>query len=1208
MVTRVARLLVKASVPAVGAAFAAGALPFEMTPLFPEETSPAGFGLTEAPRWHIAKLAADTDVASAWNMCHQIRTGGMGLAANTVDFAEPDFQQQWDFGVPAESNQAAMAAAAPRVCDKPVDPATDPNGYSKPDPYTWRWFQADAYAGFDTARTHIDTGALGNTLERVTIAHLDTGYRKDHAVLPEFLDTTKGRSFVKNDTDPNSAVDPGITGFGNNPGHGTGTLSLLAGNVFDATKFGDVRGLVGAAPFARIIPVRVANSVVEFANSSIAQGIQYAIDSNVDVLSMSMGGIPSQAWVDVVNKAYDAGITLVTAAGNNYGPGGVRVPKFIVWPARFKRVIAACGVMSNGKPWADFADLKLMGGCYGPDSKMDTAMAAYTPNVPWAVYDCPALVDFDGRGTSAATPQVAAAAACYIQANLAGLRAYDGADRWKRVESVRKALFDSATKLDQKHFGQGALRAIDAMNQPLANPAGLVAQPRDSVAVPFLGPIFGALFGIAPDPTAESMLHLEAAQLISTQPEIQKILVDADVDPDGAVPPAVRSQVIDAIIASPAASTALKQALAHGGGNAGGQGGKGEGGAVVVGSKVVPKIDPLKETPGETLEPTLPLYRCLRVFAFDPALGLRLDSQALNQTILQLPWERDLKPGPVGEYVEIVDVDPATGACYMPVDLNHPHILASDGLAPSEALPQFHQQMVYAVSMTTIGRFERALGRTALWAPHLQTVAGEVDQVQRNYVQRLRIYPHALREANAYYSPDKKSLLFGYFQANLTNAGDNLPGGVIFNCLSHDVVAHETTHALLDGLHPYYQIQSNPDMAAFHEAFADTVALFQHFSIPEALRFTIAKTRGDLSTANLLADLAQQFGQAMDGSRALRSGLGTKPTPSDYVNATEPHARGAVLLAAIFEAFVNLYQARSYDLQRLATGGTGVLPPGDIPYDLVTRLSVEAAQTASRVLTACIRALDYCPPVDLTFGDYLRALVTADLDIEPQAGVNARVAFISAFRARGIYPSGVRSLSEESLCWQPPNFVVPRGQLGGLLKCLSLSWNLATDRRKSHDASEHNGFVLWNFLHEMDTQDAIALGRDLGVYIVPAPGMPKEIPLRPDGYPKIEIHSVRPARRIGSNGQQATDLVIEMVQRYVEVDAVTKTQTTLRGGCTVLIDLENEQIRYVIRKRVDNLSRMADMKAFTMAASDSGSPYFLASEYSEPFAMLHRGC
>ena len=33
------------------------------------------------------------------------------------------------------------------------------------------------------------------------------------------------------------------------------------------------------------------------------------------------------------------------------------------------------------------------------------------------------------------------------------------------------------------------------------------------------------------------------------------------------------------------------------------------------------------------------------------------------------------------------------------------------------------------------------------------------------FVRKLRIYPHALREANAYYDPDKIALLFGYFRA-----------------------------------------------------------------------------------------------------------------------------------------------------------------------------------------------------------------------------------------------------------------------------------------------------------------------------------------------------------------------------------------------------------------------------------------------------------
>src|SRR5262249_33656549 len=158
----------------------------------------------------------------------------------------------------------------------------------------------------------------------------------------------------------------------------------------------------------------------------------------------------------------------------------------------------------------------------------------------------------------------------------------------------------------------------------------------------------------------------------------------------------------------------------------------------------------------------------------------------------EVPWEAGLQPGPVGEYLEVIDVDPASQCCYAPVDLDHPHLLVQDGLAPSEGNPQFHQQMAYAVAMRTIGAFERALGRVALWAPRFtydpndeRTVTGEA------YVQRLRIYPHALRTANAFYSPDRKALLLGYFSAEPTGTVDVLPGGLVSNAISHDIVAHE---------------------------------------------------------------------------------------------------------------------------------------------------------------------------------------------------------------------------------------------------------------------------------------------------------------------------------------------------------------------------------------------------------------------------------
>src|SRR5262249_16002930 len=225
--------------------------------------------------------------------------------------------------------------------------------------------------------------------------------------------------------------------------------------------------------------------------------------------------------------------------------------------------------------------------------------------------------------------------------------------------------------------------------------------------------------------------------------------------------------------------------------------------------------------------------------------------------------------------------------------------------APSEGNPQFHQQMVYAVAMTTIRLFENALGRRAMWAPRLYK---KDERLREEYVGRLRIHPHALREANAYYSPEKKALLFGYFPASEAELGRLLPGGIVFACLSHDVIAHETTHALLDGLHGRFLEPSNPDVLAFHEAFADVVALLQHFTHPEGLREQMASTRGDLAAENLMGQLAQQFGEAIGRRGSLRDALGgvdpktgrwapARPDPGAYEATTEPHDRGSILVA-----------------------------------------------------------------------------------------------------------------------------------------------------------------------------------------------------------------------------------------------------------------------------------------------------------------------
>jgi hypothetical protein len=620
-------------------------------------------------------------------------------------------------------------------------------------------------------------------------------------------------------------------------------------------------------------------------------------------------------------------------------------------------------------------------------------------------------------------------------------------------------------------------------------------------------------------------------------------------------------------------------------------------------------------------------------------VGRRLDSAAINEVVLEVPWERHpLRPGPVGEYLEVMDLDPASGAWYAPVDLDHPHVLAEQGLTPSEGLPQFHQQMVYAVAMNTIRHFERALGRAALWSPRrIRDDSGRI--VGEKPVPRLRVYPHALREANAYYSPEKKALLFGYFPAVGGARGEALPGGIVFTCLSHDVIAHETTHALVDGLHRRFVEASSPDVLAFHEAFADLVALFQHFSHPDVVVHQIQRTRGDLAgSESLLGQLAQEFGQATGGYGPLRDAIGgvgedgvwrpATPDPTALARTWEPHARGSILVAAVFDAFLAIYRRRSADLLRIATGGSGALPQGTPSPDLAQRMAREASRSAEHVLQMCIRALDYCPPVDLTFGDYLRALVTADYDLVRDDDLRYRVAFIEAFRQWGIYPRDVRSLSEDSVRWEGP-----AGDLqerldslfadAGFLEEAGHAWDLGGDDRAGDDrgAGDSPGAGeapapaarrrdrMWQrsrmyagLLHKYlaERLDARTM-EDLGLQETGADGG-ERLPL--------EVHSVRPARRVGPDGQVLTELVIEITQRRRERDARDRP-FWFRGGCTLLFDPATGRTRYIVFKRMASRSRLERERRFRSGDRTPSlrSTYFRDGHDAvrEPFALLHRG-
>jgi len=609
-----------------------------------------------------------------------------------------------------------------------------------------------------------------------------------------------------------------------------------------------------------------------------------------------------------------------------------------------------------------------------------------------------------------------------------------------------------------------------------------------------------------------------------------------------------------------------------------------------------------------------PSSRPLKVYAFDPTRGRALG----NFMTVDVPYE-NLKPGPVGSLLEVVDYDATTDSYYRPVNLDDPKVLLWNGLDPNESDPQFHQQMVYAVASETIRHFKSALGRPIRWR---SSFAGSGSP---SGGAKLRIFPHAMREANAYYDPSLKALLFGYFCASETDPGLNLPGQTVFTCLSHDIIAHETTHALIDGQRDLFDEPTSPDAPAFHEAFADIVALFQHFSYEEALLDVIHRTGGriyrteveaesqpasggpviqaELSEENPLVGLAKQFGDAMGMRKALRSALGTPPNSKALEKLFEPHTRGSILVAAVFDAFFSIYVRRTADLMRIARVGGALLSSGDLHPDLANRLAKEAAKAAGHFLNICIRAIDYMPVVDITFGDFLRAIITADNDLVEDDRYGYRVALIDAFRSRGIVPEGVSSYSEESLLWRPPE--APAGSrlpvCSGLRFDASLSGGAeeSEEQRKQYwEQVKQNKEILTRFSNE--NRGMLGLSADSNVTSLP---------------PRFnKVH------RVGPDGGLRLDVVCQLIQQTdVPIDPGDPASPKFKfvGGTTLILD-QHGAIRYAIEKPLgdtkddaknERLKRQRDYfvrraAGFGMAAYSGVTALY---ERGMNFGMIHRG-
>jgi hypothetical protein len=222
---------------------------------------------SSAYRWRIPIQAAfSSSFVKPRNrpLCASAR---LGMAGTEVVFATESLCQSVGVtgycGVPARGGVCRLGLARPKLDDGDAwdysHVILKQDAGDKSDNY---WFCNAGHGQFDAALTASSVGA------GVRIAHLDTGYAPDHKSVPKNLRRDLARNLVDADR-PNDATDLSEDAAFNNFCHGCGKLSILAGPTVPRLK------PFGCAPVTEIVPVRVANRVPLFSNSSIARAFDY---------------------------------------------------------------------------------------------------------------------------------------------------------------------------------------------------------------------------------------------------------------------------------------------------------------------------------------------------------------------------------------------------------------------------------------------------------------------------------------------------------------------------------------------------------------------------------------------------------------------------------------------------------------------------------------------------------------------------------------------------------------------------------------------------------------------------------------------------------------------------------------------------------------------------------------------------------------------
>ncbi len=274
----------------------------------------------------------------------------------------------------------------------------------------------------------------------VRVAVLDTGIDATHPDLAPALDDVKdftGSAFGTTDR----------------VGHGTHTAGTIAARNQGVA-------VVGVAPQCRLLIGKVLGDDGSGIDQNVASGIDWAVQSGADVISMSMGSpVPSPAIQQSLVAAIAAGKFVICAAGNDgRGASDDGTPDEVDYPGRWPQAIAVGAVDEQGQV-ADFSS-----------RGSEVCVAAPGVNI---VSTFPGGGYAQLSGTSMATPFVTAVVAL----KLAEYRAGGGSTTPIALAQLRQWLAQTATPA-------GTAGHNDEYGWGLINPAGLLAASGSSTADP----------------------------------------------------------------------------------------------------------------------------------------------------------------------------------------------------------------------------------------------------------------------------------------------------------------------------------------------------------------------------------------------------------------------------------------------------------------------------------------------------------------------------------------------------------------------------------------------------------------------------------------------------------------------------------------------------------------------------------------------------